>query len=167
MKERRSGHHWAPPDFRIRNRTRDLVGRNRCLVLPHASPPHTQLVARPWRHPHLLSLLMPCAAPTTRLHTGASHWQASATHRGLITRESEKWAAVLQPPPVREMEGGDREAECKQHITLGLDTQMHHLPPPAGSSVLLGHFHLVTLHSSFSQKSCTRFCVLGEFFVLF
>lgn len=132
MKERRSGHHWAPPDFRILNHTRDLVGRNRCLVLPHASPPHTQLVARPWRHPHLLSLLMPCAASTTRLHTGASHWQALATHRGLITRESEKWAAVLQPPPVREMEGGDREAECKRHITLGLDTQMHHLPPPLG-----------------------------------
>ena len=42
---------------------------------------------------------------------------------------------------IMEMEGGDREAECKRHITLGLDTQMHRLPPPAGSTVLLGHFH--------------------------
>ena len=60
--------------------------------LPRASPAHTQQAGGcGWRHPHLLSLLIPCAAPHLPSSTqGHLTGRASATSRVLITRESEK-----------------------------------------------------------------------------
>ena len=96
MKERRLGHHWAPLDFWIRNHTWDLVGRN-CYLVCHVHHHLTlsKLVARQWRHPHLPSLLIPCA-PEPQPHL------ESWLHGSLRNR-----AVILQPRPVGEMEGGE------------------------------------------------------------
>lgn len=116
MKERRLGHHWAPPDFWIRNHTWDLVGRN-CYLVCHVHHHLTlsKLVARQWRHPHLPSLLIPCALGGWPLPPPTF----PAPHRGISLAEPqpplESWlhgslrnrAVILQPRPVGETEGGE------------------------------------------------------------
>ena len=82
-----------------------------------------------------------CLPPPPNSTQGHLTGRASATSRVLITWESEIGLLFFSLVRWGRWKEVSMVVECKQHITLGLDTQMHGLPPSSGSSVLLGHFH--------------------------
>ena len=118
--------------------------------LPRASPPHAQqaggqTVETPasteLAYPLCPQRMASASPPPPNSTQGHLTGRASATSRVLITWESEIGLLFFSLVRWGRWKEVSMVVECKQHITLGLDTQMHGLPPSSGSSVLLGHFH--------------------------